>query len=134
MLLKELKDVFAWTYKGVKCIPPKLVQHRIELDTSIPPAHQVSCKLNPNYATTIKHDIDKLLAIGFIQLVEEAMWLSPIMVMTKKNGKPRICVDFIKLNKTTKKNLYPLPFSNEVLNTVARYEAHSFLDGYSGYH
>jgi hypothetical protein len=38
-LLLECKDVFAWTYKRVKCIPPELAQHCIELDTSIPPAH-----------------------------------------------------------------------------------------------
>ncbi len=46
----------------------------------------------------------------------------------------RICVDFKKFNKVTKKNPYPLPFSNEVLNIVAGYEAYSFLDGYLGYH
>jgi hypothetical protein len=38
------------------------------------------------------------------------------------------------LNKESKKDPFPLPFSNEVLNTIARYEASSFLDGYSGYH
>jgi hypothetical protein len=43
-------------------------------------------------------------------------------------------VDFRKLNKTTKKNPYPLPFFDEVLNIVVRYEAYSFLDGYSRYH
>ncbi len=42
-------------------------------------------------------------------------------------------VDFRKLNNTTKKDPYPLPFSDEVLNTVIGYEAHSFLDGYPGY-
>jgi len=41
---------------------------------------------------------------------------------------------FKKLNKATKKDPYPLPFSNEVLNTVTRYETYSFLDRYSGYH
>jgi hypothetical protein len=41
---------------------------------------------------------------------------------------------FWKLNATTKKYPYPLPFINEVLNTIARYEAYSFLDGYLGYH
>jgi hypothetical protein len=41
---------------------------------------------------------------------------------------------FQKLNITTKKDPYPLPFTNEVLNTVAGYEAYSFLDGYSRYH
>ncbi len=54
--------------------------------------------------------------------------------MLKKNGKLKISVDFRKLNKTTKKYPYPLPFSDEVLNTVARYEAYSFLDGHSRYH
>jgi hypothetical protein len=52
----------------------------------------------------------------------------------KKNGKLRICVDFRKFNKATKKNPYPLPFFDEVLNIVVRYEAYSFLDGYSRYH
>jgi hypothetical protein len=50
-------------------------------------------------------------------------------VLVLKNGKLRICVDFRKLNKVTKKDLYPLPFFDEVLNIVARYEAYSFLDG-----
>jgi hypothetical protein len=56
------------------------------------------------------------------------------VVVPKKNGKLKICVDFKKLNKATKKYPYPLPFSNEVLNIVAQYETYSFLDGYSGYH
>jgi hypothetical protein len=52
----------------------------------------------------------------------------------RKNGKLRICVDFRKLNKTTKKDLYPLPFFAEVLNTIVGHEAYSFLNGYSRYH
>jgi hypothetical protein len=56
------------------------------------------------------------------------------MVVPKKNGKLEICVDFRKLNKATKENPYPLPFSIEVLNTEARYESYSFLDGYSRCH
>ncbi len=65
-LLKEFKDIFAWTYKDLKGIPPNVVQHWIELDTLIPPAHQARYWLNPNYATIVKHDINKLLTIGFI--------------------------------------------------------------------
>ncbi len=126
--------MFTWTYKDLKNIPPKLVQHIIELNTSIPPTHQTRYSLNPNYATTIKQDIDKLLAIGFIQPLKEATWLSPIMVLLKKNGKLRICVNFKKLNKATKKNPYPLPFSDELVNIVIGYETYSFLDGYSRYH
>jgi hypothetical protein len=46
----------------------------------------------------------------------------------------RICIDFKKLNATIKKDPYPLPFTYEVLNIIAGYEAYSFLDGYSRYH
>jgi hypothetical protein len=60
--------------------------------------------------------------------------LSPIIVILKKNGKLKICIDFIKLNATTKKDPYPLPSINEVLNTLVRYEAYSFLGGYLRYH
>ncbi len=74
-------------------------------------------KLSTINSLAIKHDIDKLLAIRFIQLIEEATWLSPIVVVPKKNGKLIICVDFMKLNKA-KKNPCPLPFFYEILNTI----------------
>ncbi len=60
--------------------------------------------------------------------------VSPIVIIPKKNGKLKICIDFIKLNVATKKDPYPLPFINDMLNTIARYEGYSFLDGYLGYH
>jgi hypothetical protein len=84
--------------------------------------------LNPYYVGIVKQDIDKLL-VGFIKLVKEATWLSPIVVVPKKNGKLRICVDFRKLNDP-----YSLPFTNEVINTVARLEVYTFLEKFLGYH
>jgi hypothetical protein len=56
------------------------------------------------------------------------------MLYPRKNGKVRICINFRKLNATTKKDPYPLPFTNEVLNIITRYEAYSFLNGYFRYH
>jgi len=82
----------------------------------------------------VKQDIDKLLAIRFIKSVKEATCLSPIVIVPKKNGKLKICIDFRKLNATTTKDSFLLPFTYEVLNTVTRYEAYSFLNGYSRYH
>jgi hypothetical protein len=52
----------------------------------------------------------------------------------KKNGKFIICVNFQKLNVTIKKNLYPLPFINEILNIITCHSVYSFLDGYYNYH
>jgi hypothetical protein len=120
-LLKEFKDVFAWTYKDLKAILLKLAQHKIELDitiplelpqhkieleTTIPPAHQAKYRFNPKYVTIVKHDIDKLLVTRFIQSIEEATWLSPIVVLPNKNGKLKICINFGKLNVATKKDPY----------------------------
>jgi hypothetical protein len=65
--------------------------------------------------------------------VEEASWLSPIVIVPKKNGKLRVCVDFRKLNVATKKDPYPLPFTDEVLDTVIGYALYTFLDGFCGY-
>jgi hypothetical protein len=87
----------------------------------------------PNYATVVKQDLDKLLMADFIELIEQMNWLSPIVVVPKKNKKLRICIDFQKLNITTK-DPYPLSLTNKVLDKVASHEMYSFLDGFSRYH
>ncbi len=75
-----------------------------------------------------------MLIARFIKFIKEATWLSPIVVVPKKNGKLIICIDFKKLNVATKKDPYPLPFTVEMLNTVVGYKAYFFLDGYLRYH
>jgi hypothetical protein len=50
--------------------------------------------MNLNYVVVVKQDLDKLLVAGFIVLMEEATWLSSIVVVPKKNKKLQICVDF----------------------------------------
>jgi hypothetical protein len=119
--------------KDLKGIPLEITQHQIKLDTTIPPSHQARYQLNSNYVAIVKHDIDKLLVVSFIKLVEEATWLSLIVVVPKKNGKLKIYVDFKKLNPTTKKDPYPLPFTNEVINIVVGHKIYTFLDGFSRY-
>jgi hypothetical protein len=90
-----------------KGIPLELAQHKIELNTIIPPTHQARYKLNPNYATTIKYDINKLLTTGLIQSLYKVTWLSPIVIVPQKNGKLKMSINFKKLNVTTKKDPYP---------------------------
>jgi putative transposase len=89
--------------------------------------------LNLNYVITIKQDINKLLATRFIQPIEEVAWLPPIVVIPKKNGEFKICVDLKKLNAVTKNFFYPLPFI-DVLNIIEGHDVYSFLDGCFGYH
>jgi hypothetical protein len=62
-------------------IPPKIAQHKIKSNTTIPHVHQVRYQLNPKHATIIKQDIDKLSITSFIKSIEEVTWLSPIVVV-----------------------------------------------------
>ena len=71
--------------------------------------------------------------MGFIYEVLYSEWVSPIVMVPKKNGKIRICQDYRKLNAVTKTDYFPLPFTDSILDTVAGHESYSFLDGFSGY-
>ena len=80
-------------------------------------------------------EIDKILATGLIFPVEEAEWVSPIVIQNKKDkAEIRVCVDYRSLNNACIHDPFPTPFSDEVLDHVAGNEAYSFTDGFSGYH
>jgi hypothetical protein len=86
----------------------------------------------------VKEEIDWLLEAGFIYPVNNSEWVSPIVVVPKKVGadgkvKIRVCQDFQKLNSTTKKDYFPLPFTDIILDHVAGHQRYNFLDGFSGY-
>ena len=132
-LLTDFKDVFAWSYEDMRGLDPQLYQHQIHLSTDAKPIAQRRYRMNPNYAAKVKEEIDKLLRVGFIRPVKQATWLSPIVVVPKKNGKIRVCVDYRKLNAATVTDAFPLPFTDGVLDAVAGHEVYSFLDGFSGY-
>jgi hypothetical protein len=82
----------------------------------------------------VKEELDKLLEAGFIRPVETTEWVSPVVLALKKNGKLRVCVNYKALNKVTKKDRYPLPFCEEILEEVAGHKMYTFGDGYKDYH
>ena len=81
----------------------------------------------------IKDELQKLLKEIFIYPISDSQWVSPLVVVPKKNGKWRICVDYRELNTATLKDHFPFPFIDQVLDTLARKKFFSFLDGFSGY-
>ena len=89
--------------------------------------------MNLNYTAKVKEEIDKLLRVGFIRPIKRATWLSLIIVVPKKNGQIRVCVDYHKLNAATVTDAFPLPVTDSVLDVVASHECYNFLDGFSGY-
>jgi hypothetical protein len=81
----------------------------------------------------VKEDLNKLLDARFIYPIDTMQWLSPLVIVPKKNGKFKICVDYRKLNTLTRKDPFPLPFLDLVLDIVTRHDMYSLRDGYSGY-
>jgi hypothetical protein len=132
-VLREYKDVFAWPYEDMKGRNPEFYHQKINLAKDAISVQQRRYRLNPNYAAKVKEEIDKLFRVGFIRPVKRTTWLSPIVVAPKKNGNLRVCVDYRKLNTATITDAFPLHFTDDVLDTVARHEIYSFLDGFSGY-
>ena len=81
----------------------------------------------------VKDKLQKMLKVYFIYLISDSQWVSPLVVVPNKNGKWRICVDYSELNKATLKDHFPMPFINQVLDTLAGKKLFSFLDRLSGY-
>jgi hypothetical protein len=81
----------------------------------------------------VQEEIKKLLECGFIYPVPYSKWVSPIVIVPKKNGKIYISQDYRKLNSVTKKDRFPLPLIDTLLDVVAGHEMYSLMDGFSGY-
>jgi hypothetical protein len=82
----------------------------------------------------ISEEIHKLLEAGFIKEVHHPEWLANPVLVKKKNGKWRMCVDYTSLNKACPKVPFPLPHIDQIVDSTAGCETLSFLDAYSGYH
>jgi hypothetical protein len=80
-------DVFAWNYKDFKGIPREICEQKIELVANAQPINQRKYRMNPNYALKVKEDLKKLLNVEFIYPIETTQWLSPLVIIPKKNGK-----------------------------------------------
>lgn len=117
----------------MKGVPPSVVQHTIPMNGDAKPSQQCPYPMNPKYAKIVRKEIENLIECGFIYPIDHSKWASPIVVVPKNNGKLRVCGDLKKVNATTRRYHYPLPYSKHILKRVAGKEAYSFLDGYSGY-
>jgi hypothetical protein len=82
----------------------------------------------------IGEEVHKLMAAGFIKEVFHPEWLANPVLVKKKGGKWRMCVDYTGLNKACPKVPYPLPRIDQIVDSTAGCETLSFLDAYSGYH
>ena len=108
-------------------IHPKTCIHHIYTDETIKPVRQPQGRTNPMMKEIVKEELQKLLHVGSIYPISDSQWVSPLIVVPNKNGKWRICVDYRELNKVTLKDHFPLPFVDQVLDSLVGKSYFSFL-------
>ncbi|GKA67314.1 hypothetical protein Tco_0767122 [Tanacetum coccineum] len=114
------------------------------------PSVQSQRRVNPKIHEVIKKEVIKLLDAGMIYPISDSPWVSPIHCVPKKGGMTvvaneeneliptrlvtgwRVCIDYRKLNEATRKDHFPLPFMDQMLERLAGNEFYCFLDGFSG--
>ncbi|CAN6695190.1 unnamed protein product [Malus baccata var. baccata] len=150
-VLKEFKSALGWTLADIKGISPTTCMHHIFLEEGAKPTREAKRRLNPPMMEVVKKEIIKLLDCGVIYPISDSRWVSPIQCVPKKSGVTvvenaenelvptriqtgwRVCIDYRKLNATTRKDHFPLPFLDQMLERLAGHSFYCFLDGYSGY-
>src|SRR6187551_2461621 len=150
-VLEKNRSVLGYSLQDLKGISPNLCTHRIPIDSEAMPSQEPQRRLNNAMREVVKKEVLKLLHVGIIYPVPNSEWVSPVQVVPKKGGMTvvrndknelipqrtvtgwRMCIDYRKLNKAAKKDHFPLPFIDEMLERLAKH-SFCFLDGYSGYH
>lgn len=128
-ILQKYQDVFDET-RGTKALKGA-VKHRIKTGDH-EPISQRAYRVAPTERRVIQEEVEKMLARGIIR-PSESPWSSPVVLVKKKDGTWRFCVDYRRLNKITKKDVYPLPRIDDTLDCLKRAKFFSSMDLRSGY-
>ncbi|RVW25900.1 Retrovirus-related Pol polyprotein from transposon 297 [Vitis vinifera] len=148
-VLRKCKKAIGWQISDLKGISPLVCTHHIYMEEDAKPVRQPQRRLNPHMQE--RGEVLKLLQAGIIYPISDSLWVSPTQVVPKKSGitviqnekgeevstRPtsgwRVCIDYRRLNSVTRKDHFPLPFMDQVLERVSGHPFYCFLDGYSGY-
>ncbi|CAA7042895.1 unnamed protein product [Microthlaspi erraticum] len=149
--LRKYRKAIGYTLDDIKGISPDLCIHRIHLEDESKSSIEPQRRLNPNLKEVVKKEILKLLDAGIIYPISDSTWISPVHCVPKKGGITvikndkeeliptrtivghRMCIDYRKLNSASRKDHFPLPFIDQMLERLANHPFYCFLDGYSGF-
>ena len=115
-------------------VPRELIEHTLNVDPKAKPIKQKLRRFCPERKKAIEAEIKKLLAVGFIREALHTSWLANPVLVRKKNGDWRMCIDYTDLNKHCPKDPFGLPQIDQVVDSMAGSSLLCFLDCYSGYH
>src|SRR4051812_9042611 len=149
--LRKHRGAIGYTLDDLKGISPSICQHTINLEPDANPVVDHQRRLNPKMKNVVRTEVLKLLAAGIIYPIADSKWVSPVHCVPKKGGMTvvpndknelipkriiigyRMCIDYRKLNKATRKDHYPLPFTDQMLERLSKNNHFCYLDGYSGF-
>ncbi|GJX80004.1 hypothetical protein Tco_0328153 [Tanacetum coccineum] len=145
-VLKSHKRAIAWKLSDIKGINPEFCTHKILMEEDYEPTVQHQRRVNPKIHDVIKKEVEKLLDAGLIYPISDSPWVSPVHCVPKKGGMTvvkndendliptrlvtgwRVCIDYRKLNEATRKDHFPLPFMDQMLERLAGNQFYCFLD------
>ncbi|GJR48993.1 reverse transcriptase domain-containing protein [Tanacetum coccineum] len=150
-VIKSHKRAIAWKLSDIKGVDPEFCTYKILMEEDYEPTVQSQRRVNPKIHDIIKREVEKLLDAGLIYPISNSPWVSPVHCVPKKGGITvvknddndliptrlvtgwRVCIDYRKLNEATRKDHFPLPFMDQMLERLAGNQYYCFLDGFSGY-
>ena len=133
-ILQANADVFAWTHSDMTGISPLHASHQLNVISSVRPVRQRVRRSHPDRHLIIQAEVDNLLKVGFITEVKYPKWLANVVVVHKKGGKWRVCVDYTDLNDLCPKDSFLLPHIDKIVDASVGHGMSSFLDAFSRYH
>ena len=150
-ILKENKQTIGWKITDLKGISTVVCTYQIYLEEETKSVRQPQRRLNPHMQKVVRAEVLKLLQASIIYPISDSTWVSPTQVVPKKSrvttvhnekGEEipthlttgwRVCIDYRRLNEVTRKDNFPLPFMDQLLERISSHPFYYFLDGYSGY-
>ena len=120
--LRKNVDVSAWDACEAPGIDPDFICHHLNVNPSIAPRKQPPRRSSKDHYEAVKDEVTKLKRVEAIKEVFYPEWLTNTVVVKKKNGKWRVCVDFTNLNKACPKDPFPLPRIDQFLSYMVTHQ------------
>ena len=132
-LVKFLKtniDVFAWNAYDIPGIDLGLACHRLNVNPEAMPRKQPLRRSSKDYVEAVRTEVNKLKQVGAIKEIFYPKWLANTVMVKKKNGKWRVCIDFRDLNKVYPRDPFPILRIDQLVDATVGHLRISFLDAF----
>ena len=126
--------MFAWNAYESLGVDSSFICHHLKVNPYVTPKRQPRRHPSKDQSNAIKEEMMKLKQAEAIKEIFYPEWLANTVVVKKKSGKWRVCVDFTDLNKACPKDPFPLPQIDQLVDAMVGHPRMTFLDAFQGYH